>query len=92
MSKRTVRGGDIAGLLARFANLEAKARARNGRPFPLVVVQEAGLDGFWIHRLLEANGIDSHVVDAASVAVDRRKRRRKTDALDAEALLRTLLA
>jgi transposase len=65
-----------------------------GTLFPLTVVaiQEAGLDGFWIHRLLEAAGIDSHVVDAASVAVDRRRRRRKTDSLDADALLRTLMA
>ena len=31
----------------------------------IVVIQEAGLDGFWVHRLLEANGIESHVVDAA---------------------------
>jgi transposase len=56
------------------------------------VIQEAGLDGFWLHRLLEANGIESHVVDPASIAVDRRKRRRKTDAIDADALLRTLMA
>src|SRR5208283_4503340 len=42
------------------------------------VIQEAGLDGFWIHRLLLANGIESHVVDAASIAVDRRHRRAKT--------------
>ena len=56
------------------------------------MIQEAGLDGFWLHRLLEANGIESHVVDPASIAVDRRKRRRKTDAIDADALLRTLMA
>ena len=53
---------------------------------------EAGLDGFWIHRLLEANQIESHVVEAASVAVSRRHRRAKTDAIDGETLLRTLLA
>ena len=56
------------------------------------MIQEAGLDGFWLHRLLEANGIESHVVDPASIAVDRRKRRRKTDSIDADALLRTLMA
>src|SRR6186997_3717887 len=50
------------------------------------------LDGFWLHRFLEANGIESHVVDPASIAVDRRKRRRKTDAIDAEGLLRALMA
>jgi transposase len=58
----------------------------------VVAIQEAGLDGFWVHRLLENNGIESHVVDAASIAVDRRHRRVKTDAIDGETLLRTLMA
>jgi transposase len=58
----------------------------------IVVIQEAGLDGFWVHRLLEANRIESHVVDAASIAVPRRRRRAKTDAIDGETLLRTLRA
>ena len=58
----------------------------------VAVIQEAGLDGFWLHRLLEANGIESHVVDPASIAVDRRHRRAKTDVIDGEMLLRTLMA
>jgi transposase len=58
----------------------------------VVVIQEAGLDGFWLHRLLEANEIESHVVDPASIAVDRRHRRAKTDVIDGEMLLRTLMA
>ena len=57
-----------------------------------VVIQEAGLDGFWIYRLLLAEGIESHVVDAASIAVARRHRRAKTDSIDGETLLRTLMA
>jgi transposase len=92
ISKHTVRGGDVGGLLARFAELRAKARARTGRLFPLVVIQEAGLDGFWIHRVLEREGIESHVVDAASIATSRRRRRAKTDRIDGEALVRALLA
>lgn len=92
MSKHQVRGGDIAALLARFAELKAKALARTGKPFPLVVIQEAGLDGFWIHRALVGEGIESHVVDPASVATSRRRRRAKTDRIDGEALVRTLLA
>src|SRR5258705_13988303 len=63
-----------------------------GRPVKIVVIQEAGLDGFWVHRLLEANGIESHVVDPVSITVPRRRRRAKTDAIDGETLLRTLLA
>jgi transposase len=57
-----------------------------------VTIQEAGLDGFWLHRALEAEGIESHVVDAASIAAPRRRRRAKTDRLDGEALLRALMA
>ena len=62
----------------------AKAEQRYGVQVKAIVIQEAGLDGFWIHRLLLANGIESHVVDAASIAVDRRHRRAKTDAIDGE--------
>jgi transposase len=92
MSKHSVRGGDVAGLLMRFAQLQEKARARTGRMFPIVAIQEAGLDGFWIHRLLQSEGIESHVVDPASIAISRRCRRAKTDKIDGEALVRTLLA
>jgi transposase len=92
MSKHSVRGGNVAGLLERFAQLQEKARARTGRTFPIIVIQEAGLDGFWIHRVLQNEGIESHVVDPASVATSRRRRRAKTDRIDGEALLRTLLA
>ena len=92
MSKHAVGGGDVAGLLTRFRLLQDKAQARTGKLHPVVVIQEAGLDGFWIHRALEANSIESHVVDPASIAVSRRYRRAKTDKIDGEALVRTLLA
>lgn len=92
LSKHTVRGGDVAGLLARFTQLQDKAHARTGQHFGLAVIQEAGLDGFWIHRVLEAEEIESHVVDAASIATSRRRRRAKTDKIDGEALVRALLA
>jgi transposase len=59
--------------------------------FPLLVIPEAGLDGFWIHRVLQAEGIESCVVDPASIAASRRRRRAKTDESDGEALVRTLL-
>ena len=79
MSRHSVRGGDLVGLLERFAALQDRALARTGTVFPLVVIQEAGLDGFWLHRALEREGIESHVVDAASIATSRRRRRAKTD-------------
>jgi transposase len=92
MSKHPVRGRDVAGLLGRFELLQEKAQARTGKVFPVVAIQEAGLDGFWIHRALEANSVESHVVDPASIATSRRHRRAKTDKIDGEALVRTLLA
>ncbi len=92
LSRHAVAGGDGAALLDLLARLRATAERRIGRPVQVSVIQEAGLDGFRLHRLLEANGIESHVVDPASIAVNRRHRRAKTDAIDGEMLLRTLMA
>lgn len=92
LSKHSVQGGDVAGLLARFSELRNKASMQTGQSFPIVVIQEAGLDGFWIHRVLQQEGIESRVVDPASIATSRRRRRAKTDRIDGEALIRTLLA
>jgi len=92
MSKHSIRAGDVAGLLMRLAQLKEKARGRTGRDFPIIAIQEAGLDGFWIHRVLQSEGIESHVVDAASILTSRRRRRAKTDGIDGETLVRTLLA
>ena len=92
MSKHGVAAGDLAALLRLFAELQRKALARTGRSYPIITIHEAGLDGFWIHRALQQEGIESHVVDAASIAAPRRRRRAKTDRIDGEALLRALLA
>jgi transposase len=92
LSKHAVPGGDGAALLELLSKTQAKAEQQLGRPLRIVVIQEAGRDGFWIHRLLEAAGIQSQVVDPASIAVSRRHRRAKTDALDLNLLMRTLLA
>jgi hypothetical protein len=53
---------------------------------------EAGYDGFWLHRLLVAAGITNYVFDPSSIAVDQRARRVKTDRIDGERMLRTLMA
>jgi len=92
MSKHSMPGGDISALLTRFSEFREKAFARTGKWFPIIVIQEAGLDGFWIHRVLQNEGFESHVVDPASIATSRRRRRAKTDRIDGEALLRALLA
>ena len=91
-SKHKVEACDGPGLLALLRRLQARAERRCGGPVTVVAMQEAGRDGFWVHRLLEANGVRSHVVDPSSIAVNRRSRRAKTDRIDAEAMLRTLMA
>jgi transposase len=92
MSKHSVSAGNIAALLMRLSELKQKAFARTGKSFQVIAIQEAGLDGFWIHRLLQSEGVESHVVDPASIATSRRRRRAKTDKIDGEALVRALLA
>src|SRR5215468_6056317 len=73
-----------------------KIRSRVGRelkrPVEVVSCYEAGYDGFWVHRLLEENGVRNYVIDPASLQVDRRARRVKTDNVDVTKLLRSLMA
>jgi transposase len=92
MSKHFVPGGDASALLGLLSRLRVRAERALGAPVKVIVIQEAGLDGFWVHRLLEANKVESHVVDPASISVPRRQRRSKTDNIDGETLLRTLAA
>jgi len=68
----------------------AKQKLRLPEDCRIVSCYEAGRDGFWIHRGLEEEGIDNHVVDSSSIEVNRRKRRAKTDKVDVKALLRLL--
>jgi transposase len=70
-----------------------QGRARFGLPGTALVVScyEAGRDGFWIHRALTAVGIANRVVDSASIEVNRRARRAKTDRLDALKLVMMLV-
>lgn len=92
MSKFSTPAGNGDALIELLGRLRSKAEATAEGPVGIAVIQEAGLDGFWVHRLLEAHEIESHVVDPASIAVPRRQRRAKTDVIDGETLLRTLLA
>lgn len=93
MSRHTVTGGDTASLFSCFAALRQKAQRREARLFPLVVIQEAGLDGFWPGRVLSKEPwIESHIVEAASIAMPRRHRRAKTDRIGGETLIRALMA
>jgi transposase len=92
MSRHKLDGGDHVGLLALIDRMRERA-ARALRAVPTVVsCYEAGYDGFWLHRLLTTAGLTNHVLDPASIAVDQRARRAKTDRIDGEQMLRTLMA
>ena len=87
-----IEGGDTAALLALIAELRSSASRKLGGVAEVACCFEAGRDGFWLQRLLAAHGIAAHVLEPASVLVNRRARRAKTDRLDAEGMLRVLAA
>src|SRR6476659_460624 len=91
VSRHTLEACDWKGLLELIARIRTRVMALN-RPVEDVSCYEAGYDGFWLHRLLEAHGVCNYVIDPASVQVDRRARRVKTDKVDVGRLLRSLLA
>lgn len=53
MSKHSVSAGDLAGLFTLFSKLRERSRVRTGFDYSILTLQEAGLDGFWIHRVLD---------------------------------------
>jgi transposase len=71
----------------------AQAKRRFGLPetAPVVSCYEAGREGFWLHRFLEAHGMTNHVVDSSAIEVSRRQRRAKSDGLDVRKLLSMLI-
>jgi transposase len=91
LSKYTVDGGDVEAVQALIGKAQEKARKRSGLPVRVVSCYEAGYDGFWLHRWLQAQGIANRVLDPASVEVNRRSRRAKTDRLDLEKLMGALM-
>ena len=92
ISRRILSGGDWKGLLDLIEEVRARVSRETGRAVDVISCYEAGYDGFWLHRLLEAHGIRNYVIDPASLQVDRRARRVKTDRIDTERLLRSLMA
>jgi transposase len=92
ISRRILSGGDWKGLLELIEEVQTRASRETGRAVEVMSCYEAGYDGFWLHRLLEAHGIRNYVIDPASLQVDRRARSVKTDRIDTERLLRSLMA
>jgi transposase len=87
--RRTIKAGDRE-TLERELGL---AKQRFGLPEEARVLScyEAGRDGFWLHRYLVSQAIENLVVDSASIEVNRRAKRAKTDRLDAEKLVTMLI-
>jgi transposase len=92
ISRHKLAAGDIDGLLALIERLRTRVEQKTGQPVQVISCYEAGYDGFWLDRKLKAEGVINYVMDPASIQVDRRARRVKTDAVDADALLRALMA
>jgi transposase len=70
---------------------KAKKRFRLNDDMKILSCYEAGRDGFWLHRYLLSCEIENLVVDSSSIEVNRRKRRAKTDRIDAGKLLGMLM-
>lgn len=85
----SIESGDLPRLQIELEN--AKKRFKLDEDIRVVSCYEAGRDGFWLHRYLVSCGIENLIVDSASIEVDRRKRRAKTDRIDASKLLRMLM-
>jgi len=84
--------GDTTALLSHLSSLQDRVFVRSGAMPTLSCCFEAGRDGFWLHRFLVAEGINNYVLEPASILVNRRARRAKTDRLDAQGMLRVLAA
>jgi len=92
ISRYTLEGCDWKGLLELIERIRKRVAQELGSSVEMISCYEAGYDGFWLHRLLESHGVRNHVIDPASLQVDRRIRRAKTDRIDAVRLLRSLMA
>jgi transposase len=88
LKKLDADAGALLKLLQRWCGEARKAGRTIGR---IVCAYEAGRDGFWLARWLQAQAIEAYVIHAASIAVSREHRRAKSDRIDTELLMRSLL-
>ena len=88
LSRYAMDGGDVTALSA----LLERVRGEIAGAVRIASAYEAGYDGFWLHRWLQAQGVENRVLDSASIQVNRRARRAKTDKLDLDQLMRVLAA
>ena len=90
-SQYQVKACDASALLELIERVRTRVARELRRPIEVMSCYEAGYDGFWLHRVLKAHGIHNHVLDQASLQVNRRARRAKTDRIDADRMVRALI-
>lgn len=91
-SLHPIKGGDSEGLMAKLDAARDRVAKLAGRRPKVTLCYEAGYDGFWLARFLEQRGIECLVMEPASLQVNRKARRVKTDRIDVESILHTLIA
>jgi transposase len=91
-SLHPIRGGDTGGLMAKLDAARDRLTKVSGQVPKVVLCYEAGYDGFWLARFLKQRGIECLVMEPASLQVNRKARRVKTDRIDVEKQLHTLIA
>lgn len=91
-SEYRVKPGDAAHLLELLGRARQQEERELGQTIGISCCYEASYDGFWLHRQLEAAGVENFVIDPTSLLVNRRARRAKTDRIDVRGLLRSLIA
>jgi transposase len=92
ISRHTLKSRSVKDLLELIERIGVRITRATGQVVEVISCYEAGYDGFWLHRALAEHGVRNHVIDPASLQVDRRARGAKTDGIDAERLLRSLAA
>jgi len=91
-SLHTIKGGDTDSLMAKLDAARDRVVKLTGQTPTVTLCYEAGYDGFWLARFLEQRGLECLVMEPASLQVNRRARRVKTDRIDVENILHTLIA
>ncbi len=91
-SLHPIRGGDADRLMAKLDAARDRLTKISGQVPMVILCYEAGYDGFWLARFLEQRGIECLVMEPASLQVNRKARRVKTDRIDVEKLLHALIA
>jgi transposase len=91
-SLHPIKGGNAEGLMAKLDAARDRVAKGTGQRPQVVLCYKAGYDGFWLARLLDGRGIECLVIEPASLQVNRRARRVKTDRIDVESILHALIA